>query len=313
MALRRLASGLLIKPRLPDSSSKKNPFFYFPPPAADGRQMQTRYKPLNPLGNQPGVNTINLDVIRKSSGTIKIMKLFFLQLLILASLAVTMGGCHSSIVPLKPAAIGPPWALSPAAPTAAAARPARPETIPSAASQTSAPRNNHARSHWFVNYPNGTTRYIAIERYGNIWRQVKHLLIHMGYTIQWSSYRLGVITTRYRTGPEILQWWRPDSTTFPELMEGTINTFRRTVRVVISRTDKPHTFAITVEALVERQENPQGSVGNVAFFGASAFGNNPLSLQSHRAGPSAGGPYWMRVGHDPALEEKILHRLFKKL
>jgi|GEM_PF-2358671 len=252
------------------------------------------------------------DVNQKNSVTIKNMKLNFPQLLILTSLAATLAGCHSSIVPLKPAALGPPWALTrPTATTNPALR--RAAAIPPILPAAHAQHAGVVSPHWFANSRNSTTRKIAIAHYDNIWRHTKHLLIHMGYTIQWASYRLGVITTRYRTGPEILQWWRPDATTFPELMEGTINTFRRTIRVVISRTDKPHTFAITVEALVERQENPQGSVGNVAFFGASAFGNNPLSLQSHRAGPSAGGTYWMRVGHDPALEEKILHRLFRKL
>ena len=239
------------------------------------------------------------------------MKLYCPQLLMLTVLAATLAGCHSSIVPLKPSALGPPWALS--RPLQTADRASRPDTSPARAERHNPSQSTMAdNGNWFINARNGTTRKIAIARYKNIWRQTLHVLIRMGYTIQWASYRLGVITTRYRTGPEILQWWRPDATTFPELMEGTINTFRRTLRIVINRSAKPHTFSITVEALVERQENPQGSVGNVAFFGASAFGNNPLPLNSHQAPPSAGGPYWMRVGHDPALEKKILHRLFAK-
>ncbi len=239
------------------------------------------------------------------------MKLYGPQLLILTFLAAIPAGCHSSIVPLKPAALGPPWALIRPLPTAEPAT--RPDITLSRAVRPAALHPTIADNpKWFINARNGTTRKIVPERYGNIWRHTKHLLVHMGYTIQWASYRLGVITTRYRTGPEILQWWRSDATTVPELMEGTINTFRRTLRIVISRSGKPHTFTITVEALVERQENPQGAVGNVAFFGASAFGNNALSLNSHQAGPSAGGAYWMRVGRDPALEEEILHRLFQK-
>ena len=239
------------------------------------------------------------------------MKLYCPQLLMLTVLAATLAGCHSSIVPLKPSALGPPWALS--RPLQTADRASRSDNLPARAGRHNPSQSTMAdNGNWFINARNGTTRKIAIARYKNIWRQTLHVLIRMGYTIQWASYRLGVITTRYRTGPEILQWWRPNATTFPELMEGTINTFRRTLRIVIRRSAKPHTFAITVEALVERQENPQGSVGNVAFFGASAFGNSPLPLNSHRTPPSAGGPYWMRVGHDPALEKKILHRLFAK-
>ena len=240
------------------------------------------------------------------------MKLYRPPLLMLTFLAATLAGCHSSIVPLKPSALGPPWALS-RHPQSAHPATRSVGTLTRATRHAPAHSTTAVNGTWFINAGNGTSRKIAIARYKNIWRQTQHLLIRMGYTIQWASYRLGVITTRYRTGPEILQWWRPDATTFPELMEGTINTFRRTLRIVIRRSAKPHTFSITVEALVERQENPQGAVGNVAFFGASAFGNSPLPLNSHHLKPSAGGSYWMRVGHDPALEEKILRRLLHKL
>ncbi len=225
------------------------------------------------------------------------------------TLMVALAGCHSSIVPLRPAAIGPPWARRLAPASARGSRqPASVATSPSAAHPVG-PSN----STWFANAANGTTRTIALTHYRNIWRHTIHLLINMGYHIQWASYRLGVITTRYRTGPEILQWWRPDATTFPELIEGTINTFRRIVRVVITRNRAPHTFAVTVEVLVQRRENPSGAVGPVAFFGSSAFGNNPLPIQSHAPGTFAHQSYWMRIGHDPALEKKILRHLFRKL
>ena len=238
------------------------------------------------------------------------MNLNRLSFIVVTMTAITLAGCHSSIAPLQPASIGPPWALRYLpAPTS---RPGRAvATVPAHFPQTLLARTlSHA---WFANARNGTSREITLTTYKNVWSQSIHLLIDMQYHIQWASYRLGIITTRFRTGPEILQWWRPDATTFPELMEGTINTFRRTVRLVITRTAQPHTFIITVEALVERRENPQGTVGNVAFFGASAFGTNTLPLQSHGAIPAQDKPYWMRVGHDPALERKILHRLFHKL
>lgn len=240
------------------------------------------------------------------------MKVKRLYLMLLISLSVAAVGCHSTIVPLKPAALGPPWALRrPTGPSTASIS-SRPPEI-STAPATPAEKSAAAHIGWFANPQNGTTGPIDLTSYHNVWRHTIHLLINMGYHIQWASYRLGVITTRYRTGPEILQWWRPDATTFPELMEGTINTFRRIVRVVITRTSEAHSFAVTIEVLVQRRENPAGTVGNVAFFGASAFGASSLPLQSRHALTAINKPYWMRVGHDPALEIKILHRLFRKL
>ncbi len=218
----------------------------------------------------------------------------------LAALGLMLGvsGCHTIIVPLQPAAIGAPWALPPAHPT-----PVHRATA----------RGGNVSPHWFANTRNASLLIIRIANYGHIWRQSIALLRRMGYRINWSDYRLGVITTYPRIGPELLQWWRADTTNGASLLESTLNTFRRTVRLVITRAAHTDTFIITVEALVEQRENPTGEVGTMAFYGPSAFGGNALTLQSSHAPLNAGKQYWMTIGRDPLLEKKILAALYRRI
>ena len=241
---------------------------------------------------------------------------------LLAALLLTLvsTGCHTSITPLQPALIGPPWAL-PMSKTSLAAgtRPAAgTSTIPAAAGATrKATPGNRPRAgtdtRWFANFRNGSTRTVRIARYQHIWRQSVHLIRNLGYNINWQDHRLGIISTDPRLAPEVLQWWRPDTTNGSSLMESTLNTYRRIIRLVITQAKTPESYHITVEVLVQRRENPQGDVGNVAFVGPSAFGSNILPLKASHAGVHTGGQFWMTIGRDTLLEKKILKLLFKKI
>jgi hypothetical protein len=224
-------------------------------------------------------------------------------MMLLASL--TLAGCRSDITPLRPAAIGPPWAD-------------KFNTVPHVVARPLATRAVHAASklspEWFLNAKNSTVVTINDETYHHVWREALQLLQRMGYRIDWRDYNLGVITTLPRTGPEILQFWRPDATSLHSLTEGTINTFRRLVRIVVARmAHQPGCYRISIEVLVEQRENPQGGVTGVAFLGSSSFGANPQPLVSQHASPTTPGQFWMRVGRDTALEKKIAHRLLKTL
>ncbi|MGC8560390.1 MAG: hypothetical protein ACP5O1_06890 [Phycisphaerae bacterium] len=226
-------------------------------------------------------------------------------LLIILSLSSILAGCRSDITPLRPAAIGPPWADK---------YNAAPKIKSTPLAKTEVARVSAFSPHWFLNAKNATVVTINDETYGHIWHQAVRLLIHMGYRIDWRDYNLGVITTYPRTGPEILQFWRPDATSLHSLVEGTINTFRRLVRIAITPMHhKSGVYRISIEVLVEQRENPQGGVTGVAFLGSSSFGANPQPFVSQFASPTTPGRFWMRVGRDTALEKKISRRLLRKL
>ncbi len=225
--------------------------------------------------------------------------------------ALMAAGCQTTIVPLRPAEIGPPWARRIVPVTT---RPTtQPTTAPSLAARQAAPAAK-ADKLWFMNLKNASTTTINDEHYEHIWHQTIKLLLAMGYRIDWRDYALGVITTLPRSGPEILQFWRPDATSLDALAEGTINTYRRCVRIVIAH-EPGHAgmYRLSAEVLVEQRENPQGGVTGVAFLGSSSFGANPLPLVSQNASPTTPGSFWMRVGRDIPLEEKILKNLKGRL
>ena len=226
-------------------------------------------------------------------------------LLIILSFSSILAGCRSDITPLRPAAIGPPWADK---------YNAAPKVKSTPLAKTRVAKMSIFASHWFLNAKNATVVTINDETYPHIWHQAVRLLVRMGYRIDWRDYNLGVITTYPRTGPEMLQFWRPDATSFHSLVEGTINTFRRLVRIAVAPVPhKPGDYRISIEVLVEQRENPQGGVTGVAFLGSSSFGANPQPLVSQFASPTTPGRFWMRVGRDTSLEKKISRLLLRKL
>ncbi len=250
----------------------------------------------------------------------KFTGLFSLFAIMILTLAAT--GCHTSITPLKPAAIGPPWALPmPGGTLAAAHQPTTRHTGVSPLAMTKAPepvtlasktiKNNSTL--WFANFSNGTSKTIHIARYRHIWRQSVRVINNLGYHINWQDRRLGIISTDPRSAPEILQWWRPDCTNGSALVESTLNTYRQIIRLVITHAKAPETFHITVEVLVQRRENPRGDLANLAFLGPSAFGGDALPLRASHAGINAPHQFWMTIGRDTPLERKILRLLFKKI
>ena len=213
-----------------------------------------------------------------------------------------LGGCHSNIVPLKPAVLGTPWAAPPVRTTATTPAPKSPSHLPPSPPQ------------WFANRANGSTQrfFLNATQYHRLWHASVTLLRTMGYRTAWKNYPLGVIVTKPRIGPELLQAWRPDATPFSSLLESTLNTYRRTIRLVLTRGGWPDVFFVTVEVLVQRRENPTEDSASTALTSPFAIGGNLVLVANHSI-TRANGEYWMTIGRDPWLEKKILRRLAQNL
>ena len=126
---------------------------------------------------------------------------------VLLPLGCGLGGCHTALVPLKPAAIGPPWAAKPGV---ASTRPGKPATgVRGGGAKTgvfaTAPATTQGK--WLANLHNSTSKTIDIASYHHIFNEALHLIRSTGYRIGWSSRRLGIIVSKPRIGPEVLQWW----------------------------------------------------------------------------------------------------------
>jgi hypothetical protein len=257
-------------------------------------------------------------------------------------------GCETHIVPLRPAQTVEMWvedeppttttapataaastetapATEPAiAATAPATEPATaPATEPATAAttepsepgtQNAVPTTRPGRMITRVIDPNQTARFVYNASYDNVWKQGLAILSSAGFALDRQDYRLGTITTQYLPSNQIVEFWKPQATTFTAMMENTINDQRRRIRLTISNVEgKPQFYEIAVQVIVERQTNPSEEIHGPLFVEGSGFGRNEISLRSDYAPPNVETARWIILGHDPDLERKLLDALFKRI
>lgn len=242
--------------------------------------------------------------------------------------ASLLAGCETTVVPLRPvrtievdaqpfvavAATLPTTttATAPAETQAAATAASEPATSLAATAPATAPAAPHKITKT-IN-PNEISRFVYDARYDRVWQQAQQLLEHMGLRIDRHDYRLGILTTFAQPSAQIVEPWRRDQAGFMHALENTVNAQQRTVHLTISTVpEKPDFYKIAVQVLVERQSNPSEVMGGEIFVEGSGFGRSPVTLRSDYTGSSTEGRPWVLIGHDPALETKILDELFKRI
>jgi len=196
---------------------------------------------------------------------------------------------------------------------AAATEPAgsQPATSPAAASTQALPPGKKVIK---IIDPNETSRFIYKASYDNVWQQALQLVSRTGFTLDRQDYRLGVITTQPLPSAQVVEFWKPQQTTFTNAAENTINSQRRLLRLTISPVPgKPEFYQIGVRVLVERETNPTEMVGGPIFVEGSGFGRNTMTLRSDFAEVKQQPMKWIVLGHDPKLEKKILDQLFLRI
>ena len=123
--------------------------------------------------------------------------------------ALVLGACQSTIVPLQP--VGE---------EAVAAAQTQPATEPGGVGGPQAVR---------VVDPNQTTRFVYHATYDRVWRESLALFEKLGYRVDRQDYRLGVLTTLPLESPQIVEPWRRDQTDAVNALENTVNDQRRTI------------------------------------------------------------------------------------
>lgn len=274
------------------------------------------------------------------------MKPALLLALLLPAL-VFLGGCASTIQPLRPMQEVEYWVPAHGAATAPATSPATAPATARATQTIAAPATSPATQPGMIREtrlvdPNQTVRYLYRGSYDHIWQEAMNLLTHCGFRLDRQDYRLGILTTLPLHQPEFLEFWRRDNTDLKHALEASVNDQRHIIRLTISPVPgRPDFYAIAIQALVERQINPTEVVGGLLFSTGSAFGATPVILRSDYAEiqtaqskrtaaatsqpgtsqPAASQPAtapsarhaWVKIGHDAALEKKLLDLLFQKI
>jgi hypothetical protein len=164
--------------------------------------------------------------------------------------------------------------------------------------------------------PNQTVRFVYKARRQRIWDRAEQLLVDMGYVLDRQDYRLGALTTREQLGAQIIEPWRPDQTGAKSALENTTNEQRRRILLTIKAVpEKPDFYEIAVQVVVERASNPTENLSGIVFQTGSGFGGSPILFRSDYSQGllSTQLSNWVLMGHDPALEKKILDKLFKQI
>lgn len=249
-----------------------------------------------------------------------------------------VAGCQSSVVPLRPierievwepmsvttvaadAAEPPTTTATATGPASQAATQATTQVAGSAATTEPAtqastqPTTRPGRKVIKILDPNQTLRFVYKANYDRVWEQAMQVLAKTGFILDRQDYRLGVLTTRTLASSQIVEFWKPQQTDSSSAWENTINTQRRMVRITIARVPlKPEFYEIGIQVLVERETNPSEVLGGPIFLEGSGFGRAAVSLGSDYAPPVPEKEIWIRLGHDPKLEKKLLDLLFDKI
>jgi hypothetical protein len=233
----------------------------------------------------------------------------------IALILIAAAGCTSHIVPLRPVERVEEWVADDVPATLAATETASAtETAPATAATAEAPATRPGRMVVRIIDPNETSRFIYKASYDNIWRQANGILTAAGFALDLEDYRRGEITSHPLPSAQIVEFWKPQHVDITDSLENTVNNQRRTLRLRISKVEgKPDFYQIGIQVLVERETNPTENIGGPLFVEGSGFGRNALSLRSDYAEPNSEPGRWVRIGHDPTLERKLMDELFNRI
>ncbi len=159
---------------------------------------------------------------------------------------------------------------------------------------------------------------IAEDEYPRIFHAAVNVLRDEGFMIDQQDYRFGTVSTKPTDAATLGEPWRGRGQTAQQAAGSTVNDQRRIVTVSITPADKAEEgedvpadadFLVRVEAVTEQLQVTTryltGSTRGKAIFGH--YNRVPAELEERGIGKW----YWMPVGRDPYLEERLLRRIVR--
>ena len=142
--------------------------------------------------------------------------------------------------------------------------------------------------------------------FDRLWNACRRAVQSRSFVVDRVDLRGGVMTTFPQVSKQIFEFWRNDAGSFPAVMESTIGTVRRYVRVEIVRRDDG-TYEATPKVVVERYAQSERRVTSVARY-TEVFAWDPSqqgSRERDRLGADLPPAYWYAIGRDEPLERQI--------
>jgi len=125
----------------------------------------------------------------------------------------------------------------------------------------------------------------------------------------------GLAVTHPSTSGQWFEFWRGDSRGGYQLLESSLHTIRRTVRLSVRPAEPEHggesestdRYRVTVEVYKERFSSPQRQVTTAS--GALQIYSERLPTEEGLRAARVRGDHWVPLGRDALLEEYLLGRL----
>ena len=142
--------------------------------------------------------------------------------------------------------------------------------------------------------------------FDRLWNACRRAVQSRSFVVDRVDLRGGVMTTFPQVSKQIFEFWRNDAGSFPAVMESTLGTVRRYVRVEVVR-HEDGTYEATPKVVVERYAQSERRVTSVARY-TEVFAWDPSqqgSREHDRLGADLPPAYWYAIGRDEPLERQI--------
>jgi hypothetical protein len=137
-----------------------------------------------------------------------------------------------------------------------------------------------------------------------LWNTCERVARSYLFELDRQDYRLGLLTTKPMISKQILEPWRKDAGTLRAVMDDSLSTIRRTLRLQIDRRDDG-TFEMTPRVLIERETILERRLTSAAQY-RTAFSGPAVGSRTN-ADIDANVPiiYWTPIGRDFEMERHV--------
>ena len=142
-----------------------------------------------------------------------------------------------------------------------------------------------------------------------IWESAQDALRHHRFRLDRVDRRAGIITTIPETSQSLVEFWRHDVDTWPDLWEATLNPIRRWVEVIVSRREESRWSELAIVVHKERLSSPDRQFNSTGAAYQYFGGNLPSTAGAVEVTPEE--DVWLDLGRDPAMEECLLNAIIE--
>jgi len=146
-----------------------------------------------------------------------------------------------------------------------------------------------------------------------LWKACEKSLVARNFRIDRRDFRAGILTTYPLISKQIFEPWRTDTLGASSVLESTLATIRRTVRVEFTHDEATDTYIATPFVTIERYTNAGRRITSTAMYRSAYRRTEARGSREADQGLSMPSRYWYSLGNDPALEAALVKSTASRL